>query len=217
MKVELLILLIISQLQINPYNFDIALTNLFVEDINGFIQLGVEIKNEGAITMNQCYLLLKMLNSSQIQEQWLGELLPSESEIYIFNASPTSFVSLQDNSYQYICVEAQPSNVFNIEDEDLSNNSICTNLENSGVIFLPISPNPATSNITLTFYVPKDQAVMITMYDTEGRLVYSFPTNEFLEAGMYTIDVNTSQYAAGSYIIRMQDEITTQTKHWIKN
>ena len=55
------------------------------------------------------------------------------------------------------------------------------------------------------------------MYDAEGRLIYSFPTNEFLEAGMYTIDVNTSQYAAGSYIIRMQDEITTQTKHWIKN
>lgn len=208
---------IISQLQINPYNFDIALTNLFVEDINGFIQLGVEMTNVGAITMNQCNLWLKMLNSTLIQEQWLGELLPGESEIYIFTASPTSFITLQDNSYQYICVEAQASNVFNIEDEDLSNNSICTNLENSGVIFLPISPNPATNNITLTFYVPKDQGVIITMYDAEGRLIYSFPTNEFLEAGMYTIDVNTSQYAAGSYIIRMQDEITTQTKHWIKN
>jgi hypothetical protein len=208
---------IISQLQINPYNFDIALTNIYLEDNNGFIQLGVEMKNVGAITMNQCNLWLKMLSSTLIKEQWLGELLPGESEIYIFTASPTSFVTLQDNSYQYICVEAQASNVFNIEDEDLSNNSICSNLENSGVIFLPISPNPATSNITLTFYVPKDQAVMITMYDAEGRIVYSFPTNEFLEAGMYTIDVNTSQYAAGSYIIRMQDEITTQTKHWIKN
>ena len=175
------------------------------------------MKNVGAITMNQCNLWLKMLNSTLIQEQWLGELLPGESEIYIFTASPTSFVTLQDNSYQYICVEAQASNVFNIEDEDLSNNSICSNLENSGVIFLPISPNPATDNITLTYYVPKDQSVIITMYDAEGRLVYSIPTNEFLEAGMYTIDVNTSQYAAGSYIIRIQDEITTQTKHWIKN
>ena len=208
---------ITSELQIVAYNFDIALTKIYLEDINGFINLGVEMKNEGAITMNQCNLWLKMLNSTLIQEQWLGELLPGESEIYIFTASPTSFVTLQDNNYQYICVEAHASNVFNIEDEDLSNNNICSNLENSGVIFLPISPNPATNNITLTFYVPKDQGVMITMYDAEGRLIYSFPTNEFLEAGMYSIDLNTSQYASGSYIIRMQDEITTQTKHWIKN
>ena len=208
---------ITSELQIVDYNFDIALTKIYLEDINGFTNLGVEMKNEGAITMNQCNLWLKMLNSTLIQEQWSGELLPGESEIYIFTASPTSFVTLQDDNYQYICVEAQASNVFNIEDEDLSNNNICANLENNGVIFLPISPNPATNNITLTFYVPKDQGVMITMYDAEGRLIYSFPTSEFLEAGMYSIDLNTSQYAAGSYIIRMQDEITTQTKHWIKN
>jgi hypothetical protein len=208
---------IISQLEISPYNFDIALTNIYLEDNNGFIQLGVEMKNEGAITMNQCNLRLKMLNSTLIQEQWFGELLPGESEIYIFTASPTSFVTIQDEDYQYICVEAQGNNLFNIVDADLSNNIICSNLENSGVIFLPISPNPATDNITLTFYVPKDQLVLITIYDAEGRLVYSFPTNDLLKAGMYQIDLNTSQYASGSYIIRIQDEITTQTKHWIKN
>ena len=60
----------------------------------------------------------------------------------------------------------------------------------------------------------------LTLPKYESYLHYSLikhPTYEFLEAGMYTIDVNTSQYAAGSYIIRIQDEITTQTKHWIKN
>lgn len=207
---------LVDQLEIKPYNFDIALRNIFTAEINEFLELGVELKNEGTIAMNQCNLQLKMLNTSLIQETWTGDLLPGESEIYIFTASPSAFISNQDDYYQYICVEAEGLNAFSIEDEDLSNNIICSNLENEGVIVLPISPNPADAQITLTLYVAKEQVVNLAIFDIEGRLVYSFPQNGLVEKGMNSITLNTVNFASGSYFLRVQDEITTQIKRWIK-
>jgi hypothetical protein len=64
--------------------------------------------------------------------------------------------------------------------------------------------------------VAKGQVVNLAIFDIEGRLVYSFPQNGLLEKGMNSITLNTVNFASGGYFLRVQDEITTQIKRWVK-
>ena len=113
---------------------DLALQTLFVQDINGYLTVGVELSNLGSVIIENADFYLKSAENGSILENWTGILAQNESEIYIFNAHPPSFSSIQDDTERYICVESGVSNSGYL-DVDLSNNIICKNIEETDSLF----------------------------------------------------------------------------------
>ncbi|MBM3449155.1 MAG: PKD domain-containing protein, partial [Bacteroidetes bacterium] len=127
--------------KVNEPRIDLAINQLFVQNINGFYKVGVELRNLGFVEITQTDLLLKLYNSSPILETETESLAPGESRIYLFNANPSAFVSTQDNEISYLCVEATSYNDYQLIETELSNNISCLNTEGGNFVLLPIYPN----------------------------------------------------------------------------
>ena len=68
-----------------------------------------------------------------------------------------------------------------------------------------IYPNPFNPSTNISFAVPIDAHVEISIYDINGRLVKSL-VNNVLSAGYYEIEWNASNESSGVYILKMQSE-----------
>ena len=84
-------------------------------------------------------------------EAWQGSLAPGESTDYIFQSHPSAYIATQDNYISYVCVEGEGFNALNLLDAELANNTSCRNVENDGVILLPLYPNPGMTFWKLTY------------------------------------------------------------------
>ena len=80
-----------------------------------------------------------------------------------------------------------------------------------------IYPNPFNPSTNISFAVPIDAHVEISIYDINGRLVKSL-VNNVLSAGYYEIEWNASNESSGVYILKMQSDgfIDTQKMMLIK-
>ena len=81
---------------------------------------------------------------------------------------------------------------------------------NNNAIELSVYPNPTDNQLTLSSYFPESQAISIRIYDSRGSLVEEVLKN-FTVQGLFSHELNTSSYAAGTYSVIMQSgEYTTQ-------
>ena len=72
-------------------------------------------------------------------------------------------------------------------------------------------PNPCKDNITLNFFEPfKEQAVGM-IYNLTGQLIYSFS----LTKGLTNLNINTTSFPSGIYVMRVSTKSTTLTKKFI--
>ena len=149
---------------------DLALQTLFVQDINGYLTVGVELSNLGSVMIENADLYLKSAENGSILENWTGQLAQNESEIYIFNAHPPSYSSTQDDTERFICVEGNVNNSGYL-DVDVSNNIICKNIEGSGLVVLPIYPNPTEDDITVSILLTESSPLRVELVDQSGRLI----------------------------------------------
>lgn len=189
--------------------FDLALQTLFVQDIDGYLTVGVELKNLGSVVINNANLYLKSAENSSILENWTGSLPQNESEIYIFSAHPPSYISEQDDTERSICVEGIGLNSLGYMDLDLSNNRVCKNIEGIGLVVLPIYPNPTDEDITLSVLLTESSILHIELIDQSGRLIFHQSNAEKIEAGIHNIQLPFSRLQKGIYHVRVSDESTT--------
>jgi hypothetical protein len=75
--------------------------------------------------------------------------------------------------------------------------------ENNEVTNVRLFPNPANENTTLTFTLTSAQQVVATVYNVLGERVFEF-NNGTASAGVQRVDINTSEFANGSYVIQLQ-------------
>ena len=197
-------------------HFDLALSNLFCQDIASYWTIGCEIKNKGSIAITQANLVASLLNGLPIMETWQGALAPGESTIYVFQSHPAAYIGTQDDEISYLCIEGEGFNVLNMEDELLKNNTICKNLETEGVVLLPIFPNPGNSSLEIQLFAPSAQNISLNLYDMQGRMIYSYSDNELLSAGVHAINIPTQQLSSGSYLLRLSDATGSQIRKWVK-
>jgi hypothetical protein len=73
-----------------------------------------------------------------------------------------------------------------------------------------MAPNPATTISRLSYTLPIDQHVTISVYDATGSLVRNI-VDETQNAGVHTATVNTQKLAAGIYFVRIETETTTSS------
>tara|TARA_Y100001933_G_C18899793_1_gene522020 strand:- start:84 stop:1112 length:1029 start_codon:yes stop_codon:yes gene_type:complete len=71
-----------------------------------------------------------------------------------------------------------------------------------GYELYPNVPNPFNTSTSISFFAPEDGEVNIGVYDILGNLVKEL-TNETYAAGMYKLQFNSEDIAAGTYFVRM--------------
>jgi hypothetical protein len=202
-------------LKVNEPRVDLAINQLFVQDINGFYKVGVELHNLGFVEITQTDLLLKAYNSSPILETDIEPILPGESHIYLFNASPSAFISTQDNEISYLCMEAISYNDYQLIETELSNNISCVNTEGGNFVLLPIYPNPTNDDITYTLIVSKESTITSSLSDETGRIVES--NTEHFTSGLHTPIISMRNLRAGMYYFQISDGVTSKTVKVLKN
>lgn len=72
-------------------------------------------------------------------------------------------------------------------------------------------PNPFNPSTKINFSLPKEQNVIIKVYDAIGREV-AVLINEKINAGTYSVDWNAADYPSGVYFYRMTTDGFSQTK-----
>ena len=197
-------------------HFDLALSNLFCQDIESYWTIGCELKNQGSIAITQANVVASLLNGLPIMENWQGSLAPGESTIYIFQSHPAAYIATQDNYISYVCVEGEGFNALNLLDEELANNTSCRNVENDGVILLPLYPNPGNDFLEVNVFVPQAQDFELGLYDIQGRLIYKYSENEVITDAVKLINIPTQELSSGSYLLRLSDVTGTQIRKWVK-
>ena len=195
---------------------DLSLQTLFVQDINGYLTVGVELSNLGSVMLENADLYLKSAENGSILENWTGQLAQNESEIYIFNAHPPSYSSTQDDTERFICVEGSVNNSGYL-DVDVSNNIICKNIEGSGLVVLPIYPNPTEDDITVSILLIESSPLRVELVDQSGRLILNQDYTENLDSGIHKIVLPFSSLQKGIYHLRVSDNSTTLLEKIVRN
>ena len=206
------------QISIQPMRLDLSLSNLYVQDINGFYTIGIELKNEGSITITHADLKVLLPDGPVASEVWNGNLIPGSSEIYIFNSTIDAYIPGANGSEAFLCATGVGFDLNNNAEVFLDNNKVCKNLVGEAVVLLPIYPNPASNNVTIELLVTLDADVSIELVDARGRLIKTILPTQSLAAGLYTYDVDISQIQAGTYFVRMRNgDVDAMNKLLITN
>jgi hypothetical protein len=191
-------------LLVNEALYDINLETLFAQDINGYLTVGVEIANLGTIPLESLNITLKTPENGPIQENWSGSILQGENEIYIFNAQPSAFISDQDATERFVCVEAQNANASPYLDLNQENNTKCKNIEGEGLVLLSMFPNPSDQDITISTLLTTSASLEIEFFDQTGRIAYKEVTPELLK-GIHSFNIPFSKFEKGVYTVRISD------------
>ncbi len=202
-------------LKVNEPRVDLAINQLFVQDINGFYKVGVELRNLGFVEITQTDLLLKAYNSAPLLETDVEPILPGESHIYLFNASPSAFISNQDNETSYLCVEATSYNDYQLIETEMSNNISCLNTEGGNFVLLPIYPNPTNDDVTFSFILSEKSNITTSLTDETGRIVME--QSELHLAGMHTQLLSMRNLRASVYFFHISDGTSAKTLKILKN
>jgi hypothetical protein len=73
-------------------------------------------------------------------------------------------------------------------------------------------PNPTSGNSTISFDLLQSENVSVSLLDLTGRVVDIILQDKAMEAGMHTIDYNTSNLRSGSYYLRINNGNASYTK-----
>ncbi len=78
-----------------------------------------------------------------------------------------------------------------------------------------ITPNPFANDITVSYHIPNNGNIIISIIDARGRMLDNRETNA--TKGLNTIKFNTEQYAAGLYFLKLNyNDISTSSKMLVK-
>ncbi|PHR49822.1 MAG: hypothetical protein COA32_01425 [Fluviicola sp.] len=195
---------------------DLALTQLFLQEDNGFYVVGVELENKGTTPITSAELFLRTPSADVLKETWEGELQAGDKEIYIFSASPSMTVPQDQIDNNYVCVEGQIKTPFEFDDEDLSNNEKCNAIsEFSGVLIVP-HPNPVDNELNIQLVLPFDEVGTLEIYNAQGQIVAVVKENENFVKGLNSYKVNTELWQSGNYSIVYNGEEKQQIAKVIK-
>lgn len=192
-----------QSIQVLEPSLDLELSQLFVDEVDGWNVIGVRMMNTGTADITKASLVLRSQKGFLFNEVWEGVLHPQEDSIYVFNAKPVAGYSDQDQQDAFYCVDGVGFSANGQQEDDLTNNTVCNDIEGERVILLPVYPNPIDDVVNISLLVSVSSDVSIDLYDSRGRLVKSVLPSISLEPGVFSYNVNLSQVNAGAYFLRM--------------
>jgi 5'-nucleotidase / UDP-sugar diphosphatase len=75
-------------------------------------------------------------------------------------------------------------------------------------------PNPFNPETTIKFQIPKDNNVIIKIFNSIGQEIETLK-NEYMKAGVYTVNWNGSRYSSGVYYYVLRSNNFTETKRMV--
>lgn len=193
-------------------NTDLAITNVISQEFNGYLKIGVEIKNNGSTPIQQAQLKLERVHDNPILEEWNGQLLAGESEVYIFHTMPLANVPLSDTANNYICVTGTITQPSQFLDEDLSNNQFCVTSSSTEMAIVETYPNPVKDELTIRIISQNEMNASITIYNEKGQTIQTVFQNQSLTKGLNTFIVDTQHWAKGVYLMKINQRIVKFVK-----
>lgn len=193
---------------------DLSVSEIFTQKEDGFLTIGVRLKNKGSTPIENVELTLQKSGNILLKEIWTGELQANEEEIYVFSAALSAFIAIEDSATQFICIRGRILNT-SFPETDLSNNESCLHLGNPQNVIIQAFPNPARNQLKLRFLMPFEENASLMMYDSEGRLIQNIFEDKTLDEGLNTIELEVSHLASGNYIILYRGENQVQSKRII--
>jgi PKD repeat protein len=185
---------------------DLAITQLFVQDQNGFYTIGADLENRGSTPISSVDLLLRSNNFTVLKETWEGLLEAGQHEIYVFSAQLPASDPLTTVFENYVCVEGQIKTPVGFTDADLTNNYACYTKEGSQSAILTTYPNPTEDMFTASIVLPESIAVDIEVFDVMGRRVNVITQGTILEAGLHKFNVDATSWSSGMYTLVLKTE-----------
>lgn len=185
-----------------PY-FDLAVNNIFLTENNGFYTVGVELKNIGTSIISEADVIVRMSNGNQLMDRYESLIQSGETAILVFESMPSAFLSDQNETEEFVCAEATPYSSLDLQDEDLSNNTFCKNLEGSAPVLIGPDPNPATKQFQFSVLISTESVVTVDLIDSRGRVVKRFYEDATLAKGLYPYTVSLKGLQSGVYTLRM--------------
>ncbi len=96
----------------------------------------------------------------------------------------------------------------------LSAAPVYSSIINTPQLYDPL-PNPARSNITCQYFLPKSSTVKISIVDIQGKLVKEENSGETMK-GLVTTQINISTLPAGIYFLTLNADGVLRTKKLVK-
>lgn len=188
---------------------DLAVSQLFVQNQNGFQVIGAELTNKGSTTLTRIDLFVRSSNAPVFKETWQGELRAGEKEVYVFQSQPAADVNEDKAAERYLCVEGRIVLPAGSPDEDLTNNEVCRNLGEAGIVLMAPYPNPATTSLTLQVIFPEAAEAELWIADASGRIVARVVEGDTLPKGLSSFTLDVSLWAGGTYtvVLKSGDEV----------
>ena len=188
-------------LWVGEYAVDLQVDNIYFQANGSTAILGAELKNKGTAPITSIDLNVFSEAGFVMNEAWTGNLLPNQTEIYVFTNQPAMTLSAEDEILSFYCVQGTGYANTQVE-PDLTNNEVCKNIESSEVILKPLYPNPTGSTITMSLIVPENAEVEADLVDDQGRVVKQLIYPYSFVAGEYTYVFDLAQVANGTYALR---------------
>jgi len=200
---------------VNRQAFDLEVSNLFVQEANGFNTIGVGFKNKGSLDIKKVEFVLTSLNSLPIQETWNGNLQPNQQLIYIFNSKLSAYNSTQDDFTNFLCVEGVPFDNLGSQDLFLLNNKLCQNLENEEFVLMSLFPNPTENLTQVNLLIPSsssDEAnkLNVSLYNLNGEITQQIFKDRVVEPGIFDFTIDFQNIARGIYLLKIEHGSTTK-------
>jgi PKD repeat protein len=193
----------VQYIQVLEPSLDLELAQLYIDIDNGWNVIGVKMTNTGTSDITKASLVLRSQKGFLFNEDWEGVLHPQDDSIYVFNAKPSAGFSDQDQQDAFYCVDGVGFSANGQQEEDLTNNTVCKDIEGQRVILMPVYPNPIEDVLHISLLVSVTSEVSIDLIDTRGRLVKSVLPSQSLVPGVFSYDVPVAQINAGAYFLRM--------------
>ncbi len=202
--------------KINRWEIDLALKKILHQDFNGYTKMGILLKNEGTVPLTNVLLKVNKAGIGIYQEEWTGMLLSGDSTVYVFHSMPLAVITDKDSIKNYICIEGKILQPTQFSEVSLYNNQICKALSAVEAIIMEPYPNPVSDELMLRIIVPQDTEGKIEIVNTIGKLVYA--TKEIIfTKGLNEMEINTSDWAKGSYRILWKGATKLPSIGFVKN
>lgn len=159
-----------------------------------FIPVGDYLYNEDIIDINA------IPNSKTLIGYIYGGIQSSDQNIFFINDGTQSFAS---NTIFKVYVN---KSTVGLNEYSINENNVTSNRA---------YPNPAKKDISIDYFVPISATVKMSIIDSNGRIVLDLG-EETLEEGKYTSNIDISELAKGTYVIKVNNGSYTSNYQFIK-
>lgn|GEM_PF-503126 len=158
----------------------------------------VTILNSGNIPLVDPEVQIDLSGGALIKEKISGTVRPGKTLFQTLN------LEIVPRMLEYVCAEVEATS-----DLNLTNNKQCVTLSNDDVVLTPY-PNPATTGlVNLEWVSAVQENVKIVIYKSNGDIAFEQTVNS-VPVGLGQIEINTSAFANGLYLIQFTGNKTSK-------